>query len=227
MVYEDVIYFFTNCFSCFFNFFTNKFQTLQTNELQEIAKNITDTIDAQNASLHHSRNLLGFEEEFSETSTLLSPYNCTFIIIQNCTLAALYAGINLTDSLTTTTFPSNVSAIDGDYFLDNSTSEEEQAYDFLVGNIANLTAHGMANWNVSSSAPPGPHLALPPVFFNASSAIELEDGKMVWDIPLDYMTEPPDNFTDFNDTFSTLDTRWSTTDLQNGKVLILVNIVDN
>lgn len=39
---------------------------------------------------------------------------------------------------------------------------------------------------------------------------------MVWDIPLDYISEPPDNWTDFNDTYSTLDTRWSTTNLQNG-----------
>lgn len=77
----------------------------------------------------------------------------------------------------------------------------------------------MGTWNVSSSAPAGPHLALPPVFFNGSSAVELEDGKMVWDIPLDYISEPPDNWTEFNDTYSTLDTRWSTTNLQNGTTL--------
>lgn len=183
-----------------------------------MAKNITDYIDAQNETFHLSRGLLGFDEEdFTETSTLLSPYNCTFIIIHNCTLAALYAGINLTDF--TTTFPSNVSGVDGDYFLDNSTSEEELVYDSLVGTINNLTA--MGTWNVSSSAPAGPHLALPPVFFNASSAGELEDGKMIWDIPLDYISEPPDNWTDFNDTFSTLDTRWSTTNLQNGTTLYI------
>ena len=185
----------------------------QTRELDDLAKNITDYIDAQNESLHHSRNLLAFEEDYSETSTLLTPYNCTFIIIHNCTLAALYAGVNLTD-FTTTTFPSNVSAVDGDYFLDNSTSEEESVYDSLVGNINNLTA--MGTWNVSDTAPTGPHLALPPVFFNGSSAVELEDGKMVWDIPLDYISQPPDNWTEFNDTYSPLDTRWSTTDLQNG-----------
>lgn len=156
---------------------------------------------------------MGFEEDVTETSTILSPYNCTFIIIHNCTLAALYSSINLTD-FSTTTFPSNASAIDGDYFLDNSTSED-LAYDSLVGNIANLTAHGMASWNVSSSIPSGPHLALPPVFYNASSAVELEDGKMIWDIPLEYVTDPPDNWTlNWNDSYSTVDT---TTMLENGK----------
>ncbi|GIX83795.1 transmembrane channel-like protein 3 [Caerostris extrusa] len=98
-----------------------------------------------------ARSLLSVMEDATDsTTTLFSPYNCTYIIIHNCTLAALSSGI-LTDLLTstTTTTQPNVSMVDGDYFLDNSTSEEDLAYGSLIGNIANLTASGMASWNVS------------------------------------------------------------------------------
>ncbi|XP_054713583.1 LOW QUALITY PROTEIN: transmembrane channel-like protein [Uloborus diversus] len=133
--------------------------------------------------------------------------------------SAMYAGVNLTDLLlTTTTGTPNVSFVDGDYFLDNSTMEDDFAYGSLVGNIANLTAYGMATWNVSSSKPAGPHISLPPVFFNMSSAMDLEDGKMTWDIPLDYVSELPENWTlfgDLNDSISTLDPSSSTSYLMN------------
>ncbi|GFT25030.1 transmembrane channel-like protein 3 [Trichonephila clavipes] len=179
-----------NLYTLIFALFAKVYKT--TNELQDLAKNITEMIDAQNSSVRHTRSLLeaiGSVDE-TESTTLLSPYNCTYIIIHNCTLAAFYAGINLTDYLvTTSTTQPNASSIDGDYFLDNSTSEDDLAYDNLIGNIANLTAFGMASWNVSSSAPVGPHIALPPVFFNVSSALDLEEGKMTWDIPLDYVSE--------------------------------------
>ncbi|GFQ75519.1 transmembrane channel-like protein 3, partial [Trichonephila clavata] len=208
-----------NLYTLIFALFAKVYKT--TNELQVLAKNITDMIDAQNSSVRHTRSLLeaiGSVDE-TESTTLLSPYNCTYIIIHNCTLAAFYAGINLTDYLvTTSTSQPNTSSVDGDYFLDNSTSEDDLAYDNLIGNIANLTAFGMASWNVSSSAPVGPHIALPPVFFNVSSALDLEEGKMTWDIPLDYVSEPPENWTywgDFNDSLSTLTSYFSTTFLYN------------
>ncbi|GFY45241.1 transmembrane channel-like protein 3, partial [Trichonephila inaurata madagascariensis] len=208
-----------NLYTLIFALFAKVYKT--TNELQDLAKNITEMIDAQNSSVRHTRSLLeaiGSVDE-TESTTLLSPYNCTYIIIHNCTLAAFYAGINLTDYLvTTSTSQPNASSVDGDYFLDNSTSEDDLAYDNLIGNIANLTAFGMASWNVSSSAPVGPHIALPPVFFNVSSALDLEEGKMTWDIPLDYVSEPPENWTfwgDFNDSLSTLTSYFSTTFLYN------------
>ncbi|KAG8185206.1 hypothetical protein JTE90_025878 [Oedothorax gibbosus] len=155
-----------------------------------IAQNITETIDGPGFNLsRHGRSLLSFTDEggMPTTTTLYAPYNCTYVVMHNCTLAALYSGVNLTDYLASTSSTADNYTVDGDYFLDNST-EEDMGYGYgsMVGSIANLTAFGMASWNVSSAIPTGPHINLPPVFFNVSSSFDLEEGKITWDIPLDY-----------------------------------------
>ncbi|GBM89198.1 Transmembrane channel-like protein 3 [Araneus ventricosus] len=207
-----------NLYTLIFALFAKVYKT--TDELQVLAKNITEFIDSgayiQNASVRHTRSLLEMvgTTEDTETTTTVA---CAVFAIQNCSLAyaAYVSSKNRTNlQMPTTTSQPNVSMVDGDYFLDNSTLEEDLAYDRqyrLI--IANLTAFGIANWNVSSSAPDGPHIVLNPVFFNLS----LEN--MTRDIPKEFQTTvSTENWTlwgDFNESLSTLTSFFSTAFLYN------------
>ncbi|XP_055947083.1 transmembrane channel-like protein [Argiope bruennichi] len=205
-----------NLYTLIFALFAKVYKT--TDELQVLAKNITDFIDSgayiQNTSVRHTRSLLEMMGTSEDTESTTLAENCTYIIIQNCTLAALYATTQITNSLApTTTSQPNVSMVDGDYFLDNSTLDEDLAYDRIYRlTIANLTAFGIANWNLSSSAPSGPHVALNPIFFNLSG------DNMTVDIPKQFQNDSLENITifgDFNDSLSTLTSLLSTAFLYN------------
>ncbi|CAL1277667.1 unnamed protein product [Larinioides sclopetarius] len=204
-----------NLYTLIFALFAKVYKT--TDELQVLAKNITEFIDSsQNASVRHTRSLLEMvgTTEDTETTTTVA---CAVFAIQNCSLAyaAYLSSKNRTNfQMPTTTSQPNVSMVDGDYFLDNSTLEEDLAYDRqyrLI--IANLTAFGIANWNVSTSVPDGPHIVLNPVFFNLS----LEN--MTRDIPKEFQTTvSTENWTlwgDFNESLSTLTSFFSTAFLYN------------
>ncbi|KFM76161.1 Transmembrane channel-like protein 3, partial [Stegodyphus mimosarum] len=192
-----------NLYTLIFALFAKVYKT--TDELAVLAKNITETIDAQNASLRHTRSLLGIKEDLAESTTLLSPYNCTFIIIYNCTLAALYSGLNLTDfPLTTTAFPSNMTAVDGDYFLDNSTMESEPEQ--LVEHISNLTALHFDTVTASDKSN------------DSAFGMFTDTDKMQWVAPIDSITETTENWTtleNFNESLSTLVPHLSTEFLLN------------
>ncbi|XP_035217133.1 transmembrane channel-like protein 1 isoform X2 [Stegodyphus dumicola] len=198
-----------NLYTLIFALFAKVYKT--TDELAVLAKNITETIDAQNASLRHTRSLLEIKEDLTESTTLLSPYNCTFIIIYNCTLAALYSSLNLTDfPLTTTAFPSNMTAVDGDYFLDNSTTENDLHH---ILHVANLTAAALNSTTDNSSLVFVNIIHVPKDNNNNShsmlpnSSPYVDTDKIQWVIPLDLISEIPNNWTtfeNFNESLSTL-----------------------